>query len=195
VPRYQHVFLFYFENEDFGSVIGNTRQAPYLNRLLPGASLLASFYAEEHPSDGNYLALAGGSTFGIPLNDPLEENPGYTIAARNIGDLANAAHETWKGYLQRWPSAVTPAPSPWSIPGRGARWPGSGPAGTRLPSPLDIERLSPRLAPERARTRGQTGAAAGRPRARRGRTRRGEGAAVQENYPPPRPSSCCRAGS
>jgi YVTN family beta-propeller protein len=100
VPRYQHVFLFYFENEDFGSVIGNTGRAPYLNGLLPHASLLANFFAEEHPSDGNYLALAGGSTFGIPLTDPLEENPRYTIRARNIGDLVDAAHETWKAYLQ-----------------------------------------------------------------------------------------------
>jgi YVTN family beta-propeller protein len=100
VPRFQHVFLFYFENEDFGSVIGNTRQAPFLNSLLPHASLLSDFFAEEHPSDGNYLALAGGSTFGIPLNDPLEENSQYTIRARNIGDLVDAAHESWKAYLQ-----------------------------------------------------------------------------------------------
>jgi len=100
VPRYQHVFMFYFENEDFGAVIGNTRQAPYLNSLLPRASLLSSMFAEEHPSDGNYLALAGGSTFGLPLNDPLEENPRYTIRARNIGDTIDAAHETWKEYLQ-----------------------------------------------------------------------------------------------
>ncbi len=100
IPRYQHVFLFYFENQGFGSVIGNTRQAPYLNSLLPRASLLADFFAEEHPSDGNYLALAGGSAFGVPLTDPLEENPEYTIRARNIGDLIDTAHETWKGYLQ-----------------------------------------------------------------------------------------------
>ena len=100
VPRYQHVFLFYFENEGFHSIIGNTRQAPYLNGLLPRASLLSDFFAEEHPSDGNYLALAGGSTFGIPLDDPLEENPQYTIRARNIGDRIGAAHETWKAYLQ-----------------------------------------------------------------------------------------------
>jgi YVTN family beta-propeller protein len=100
VPRYQHVFLFYFENQDFGSLIGNRRQAPYLNRLLAKGSLLANLYAEEHPSDGNYLAVAGGSTFGIPLTDPLEENPLYTIRARNIADLIDAAHESWKGYLQ-----------------------------------------------------------------------------------------------
>ncbi len=100
VPRFQHVFLFYFENQDYHSVIGNTKQAPYLNHLLPQSSLLAQFYAEEHPSDGNYLALAGGSTFGVPLTDPEEENPLYTIRARNIGDLIDAAHETWKTYLQ-----------------------------------------------------------------------------------------------
>jgi YVTN family beta-propeller protein len=100
VPPYKHVFLFYFENEDFSSVIGNTRQAPYLNSLLPHSSLLSNFFAEEHPSDGNYLALAGGSTFGIPLDDPLEENSQYTISAPDIGDLADAAHEDWKAYLQ-----------------------------------------------------------------------------------------------
>jgi YVTN family beta-propeller protein len=100
VPRYQHVFLFYFENEDFGQIIGNTKQAPYLNGLLRQGSLLSQFYAEEHPSDGNYLALAGGSTFGVPLDDPEEENSQYTIDAPNIGDLIDGAGETWKAYLQ-----------------------------------------------------------------------------------------------
>jgi hypothetical protein len=62
--------LFYFENQDYSQIIGNTKQAPYLNSLLRQGSLLSQFYAEEHPSDGNYLALADGSTFGIPLDDP-----------------------------------------------------------------------------------------------------------------------------
>jgi YVTN family beta-propeller protein len=100
VPRYQHVFLFYFENEDLGAVLGNTKQAPFLNSLVPHSSVLANFFAEEHPSDANYLALAGGSAFGVPLTDPLELNPQYTIHARNIGDLISARHETWKTYPQ-----------------------------------------------------------------------------------------------
>ncbi len=100
VPRYQHVFLFYFENQDFSSLIGNTRQAPYLNGLLPSGSLLERMFAEEHPSDANYLALAGGSAFGVPLTDPLEINPRYTIRARSIASLLDAAHESWRGYLQ-----------------------------------------------------------------------------------------------
>ena len=63
---------------------------PTSTACCPGPASSASFFAEEHPSDGNYLALAGGSTFGIPLDDPLEENPQYTIHARNIGDLIDA---------------------------------------------------------------------------------------------------------
>ena len=100
VPGYDHVFLFYFENQDYRDIVGNTAQAPYLNSLIARGSLLSQFYAEEHPSDGNYLALAGGSTFGIPLTNPLEINPRYTIRARNLPGLVSAAGKTWKGYYQ-----------------------------------------------------------------------------------------------
>jgi YVTN family beta-propeller protein len=100
VPRYQHVFLFYFENEDYAQIIGNVKQAPFLNSLRKQGTVLSQFYAEEHPSDANYLALAGGSAFGVPLDDPEEENPLYTINAKNIGDLVDADHETWKAYTQ-----------------------------------------------------------------------------------------------
>ncbi len=100
VPRYDHVFLFYFENQDVRAIVGDRRQAPYYNRLLSQGSELGQMYAEEHPSDGNYLALEGGSTFGIPLTDPLEINSQYTIHAANIGDRIDAAGETWKDYQQ-----------------------------------------------------------------------------------------------
>ena len=100
VPRFDHVFLFYFENQDYHAIVGNRRQAPFLNSLLPQGSLLSNLFAEEHPSDANYLALAGGSAFGVPLTDPLEANPLYTIRAPNIGDLVNASGATWKAYME-----------------------------------------------------------------------------------------------
>ena len=100
VPRFDHVFLFMFENQDYRAVIGNVRQAPYLNSLRAHGTLLANLFAEEHPSDANYLAIAAGGAFGIPLTDPLEIDPRFSIRARNIGDLAGAAHETWRAYLQ-----------------------------------------------------------------------------------------------
>jgi len=77
VPGYQHVFLFYFENGDYSQVIGAAKQAPYLNSLRRGGATLTNFYAEDHASDANYLALAGGGAFGVPLTDPEEENPLY----------------------------------------------------------------------------------------------------------------------
>jgi hypothetical protein len=100
VPHFDHVFLYFFENQDYRKIVGNTKLAPYFNSLIPRGSLLADTFAEEHPSDGNYLAIAGGSTFGIPLTDPLEENPRFTVNARNLGDLIGAAHESWKDYAQ-----------------------------------------------------------------------------------------------
>jgi YVTN family beta-propeller protein len=100
VPRYRHVFLFYFENQDVDNIVGDRKLAPYYNRLRAQGASLDQMYAEEHPSDGNYLALAGGSVFGLPLDDPPEENSQYTIHAPNIADRIDAAHESWKVYDQ-----------------------------------------------------------------------------------------------
>ena len=100
IPRFDHVFVFMFENQDFKRVIDNRKQAPYFNSLVPKATLLSNLYAEEHPSDGNYLALAAGGVFGLPLTDPLEINPRYTVNAPNISDLIDSAHERWRAYLQ-----------------------------------------------------------------------------------------------
>jgi YVTN family beta-propeller protein len=100
VPRYRHVFLFYFENQNVRSIVGNRRQAPYYNSLLAQGSRLDQMYAEQHPSDGNYLATAGGSVFGAPLDDPAEENNQYTIRAPTIGDRVDAVGGTWKAYEQ-----------------------------------------------------------------------------------------------
>jgi hypothetical protein len=99
VPRVDHVFFTIMENQNYDSVIGNARKAPFFNSLLPEGALLSDFFAEAHWSDPNYLAFSGGSAFGV-LHDPLEGKPWYTIDARNLGDLVEAAGETWKAYAQ-----------------------------------------------------------------------------------------------
>ena len=38
IPRFDHVFLFYFENQDYRVMVGNRATAPYFNSLLPHAS-------------------------------------------------------------------------------------------------------------------------------------------------------------
>jgi hypothetical protein len=96
VPRFAHVFLIMMENTDFGQVIGDTKNAPFMNSLVARGTLLANYQAVYHPSDQNYLAIAGGDTFvqgGAYF-------PNIHVAAQNLADLLEAAGESWKAYLE-----------------------------------------------------------------------------------------------
>jgi hypothetical protein len=52
------------ENHEYAQVVGS-RGAPFINRLARTGAVATSMYAIGHPSLPNYLALVGGSTFGI----------------------------------------------------------------------------------------------------------------------------------
>ena len=86
------------ENHGYSSIIGSSA-APYVNSLLPSAALAANYYAVTHPSLPNYLALAGGSMFGITSDCTT-----CWISATNIADRLEAAGSTWKGYMESMPS-------------------------------------------------------------------------------------------
>lgn len=101
VPGYDHVFLVYMENEDGfpqsvdGSnyIYGNSA-APYINNtLLPMGTRLNALYATTHPSDPNYLAIAGGSVSGQTSNPAVG-----SVNATNLADRVEAVGKTWKGY-------------------------------------------------------------------------------------------------
>jgi hypothetical protein len=64
-PAFKHIFVIVMENKDYERIIDNTGQAPYLNELAQQYGLATNYYAITHPSLPNYLALTGGSTFGI----------------------------------------------------------------------------------------------------------------------------------
>jgi hypothetical protein len=94
VPRFDHVFLIMMENTDFGQVIGDRRDAPYINSLAARGTLLADYQAVYHPSDENYLAIAGGDVFV----KGAVYFPDLHVAARHLGDLLEAAGKTWRTY-------------------------------------------------------------------------------------------------
>ena len=52
------------ENHAYSQIIGSP-EAPYWNFLASEGSSLTDFHALTHPSLPNYLALIGGSTFGL----------------------------------------------------------------------------------------------------------------------------------
>lgn len=96
VPRFDHVFLIMMENTDYGQVIDDTRNAPYMNSLAARGTVLANYQAVYHPSDQNYLAIAGGDTF---VRGPVYF-PKIHVAAENLGDLLEAAGRSWKEYSE-----------------------------------------------------------------------------------------------
>src|SRR5205085_10799826 len=67
------------------------------NELAARGALLRSYFAITHPSQPNYLALVGGSTFGIAGSDPL------SLDAAHLGDLLEAHGTSWKTYAEGYP--------------------------------------------------------------------------------------------
>ncbi|HET6821552.1 MAG TPA: alkaline phosphatase family protein [Anaerolineales bacterium] len=97
VPNFQYVVIIMFENKEFGSVIGNP-QMPNFNRLAVEHTLLTQYYAIQHPSLPNYIALMGGDTFGINTNCN-----NCFINATSLPDLIEASGRTWKTYQEDMP--------------------------------------------------------------------------------------------
>jgi hypothetical protein len=96
VPRFDHVFLIMMENTDYGQVIGDRKNAPYMNSLAARGTVLADYQGVYHPSDENYLAIAGGDTF---VRGAVYF-PKIHVAAENLGDLLEAAGRSWKEYSE-----------------------------------------------------------------------------------------------
>jgi len=58
-PASAHVFLVVEENHSFSQVMGNGAM-PYLNSLAGKYGLATQYYADVHPSIGNYFMLTTG---------------------------------------------------------------------------------------------------------------------------------------
>ena len=130
IPHYEHIFVLIAENKAYDKIIGSSN-APRLNRLAQSYGLATQFYGEVHPSEANYVALLGGSTFGIHDDDafyckaasvkPFCSNarkPDYanhTISAPSLMTQLEQRGLTWKGYFEDLPqpgSDAVIAPSP-----------------------------------------------------------------------------------
>ncbi|WP_158543187.1 alkaline phosphatase family protein [Dyella psychrodurans] len=96
VPAFDHVFVVMMENTDYSEVIGDTTDAPFINSLANQGTLLANASGVYHPSDENYLAIAGGNTF---VQGAIYY-PNIKVTAPNIADEIEAAGKTWKAYEQ-----------------------------------------------------------------------------------------------
>jgi acid phosphatase len=60
VPQSHHVVLVMEENQSYSTVVGATTVWPNLNNLIAQGSLPTNYYADSHPSIGNYFMLTTG---------------------------------------------------------------------------------------------------------------------------------------
>jgi acid phosphatase len=98
VPASSHVVVVLEENHSYSSVIGNTAM-PYLNGLASQYGLATQYYANTHPSIGNYFMLTTGQ---IITNDDSFMS---TVTNDNIVRHFLTAGKTWKSYAESLPFA------------------------------------------------------------------------------------------
>ena len=97
VPVFQHVFVAVFENQDYDEIIGS-KQMPYLNELARRYALASNYYANTHPSIGNYFMMTAGQI--------VTRDDSYSLAVPedNIVRRLVASGKSWKSYAEDLPA-------------------------------------------------------------------------------------------
>ncbi|HST79381.1 MAG TPA: alkaline phosphatase family protein [Verrucomicrobiae bacterium] len=98
IPAADHVFIVVLENHSFSDVIGNPVM-PYLNSLATQNSLAANYFANIHPSIGNYFMLTTGQIVTV------DDNFSGVVSDDNLVRALAGAGKTWKAYMESIPSA------------------------------------------------------------------------------------------
>jgi hypothetical protein len=93
VPGFGHVVLVVEENSSYSEVIGSS-EMPYLNSLAAQYGLATLYFANTHPSIGNYFMLTTGQI--ITNNDSFTG----TVDVDNIVRELLASGKTWKSYAE-----------------------------------------------------------------------------------------------
>ena len=100
IPAFRHIYVIVMENHEFGTIVGDQR-ATYINALIGRSGLATNYTAVAHPSEPNYLALFGGSTFGV------HDDGVYDLAGTNLADQLVAHGRTWHVYAQDVPDGCS----------------------------------------------------------------------------------------
>jgi phosphatidylinositol-3-phosphatase len=94
---YGHVFLVTEENAGYADVIADSAM-PYLDSLAAAYGLATQYYADTHPSIGNYFMLATGQK--------ITDDDAYStvVDVDNVVRALVTAGRTWKSYVEGLPS-------------------------------------------------------------------------------------------
>jgi len=94
-----HIAIVVEENTNYSSVTSSSM--PYLSGLLTQYGLATQYYANTHPSIGNYMMLTTGQ---VLTNDDTQTPSSFPVSADNVVRELVAAGKTWKAYAESLPS-------------------------------------------------------------------------------------------
>jgi hypothetical protein len=95
----KHVFVIMEENHSLDGVIGDAA-APTFTDLAHTYGEAENYYGVTHPSLPNYIALVGGSNFGLNADDVTAH-----FSAPNLADQLESHGHTWASYEESMPYA------------------------------------------------------------------------------------------
>ncbi len=93
-PHFSKVLLVVFENTDFDVAMKN----PLLSQFAQQGVLFDHFSGATHPSQGNYIAMIGGSSFGIHSDSNID------LDKSHLGDQLEKNGMDWRLYAEDLPS-------------------------------------------------------------------------------------------
>lgn len=116
IPPYDHVVLIVEENHSRDGVMESSH-APNIRRLAADYGYATNFFGEVHPSEGNYVAMLGGSTNGIHDDAPYSLTD-HTVTGPSLMSQLDAKKLTWRGYFEDIPAPGSGATFSDAAPGR-----------------------------------------------------------------------------
>ncbi len=90
---FKHVMIIVLENTNYLNAMKQT----FLSELSKNGASLDNMTAQTHPSQGNYISMIAGDTFGIKSDNNID------LDGKHIGDLLEAQGLSWKVYAEGYP--------------------------------------------------------------------------------------------
>jgi len=96
MPQFAHVFLVVGENTSYSKTY-NSSNMPYLTSLANQYGLSTMYWADTHPSIGNYEGMTAGKIF---TNNDSDTPSSLPLSSDNIAAEVEKAGKTWKDYVE-----------------------------------------------------------------------------------------------
>ncbi len=95
--KFDQVLIIVLENQDAANVLKD----PYMQALAQRGAYFTNYHGIGHPSYPNYLAMTGGSTFGVTSNAQKE------LDMTSIADLLEIKNLSWAQFAEDYPGTST----------------------------------------------------------------------------------------